>query len=59
MVKRNDDIIRAFSKIKKKKDWKLYIIGDGKEFNNLNKLINDLNMNDRIILTGYKKQRRN
>ena len=53
--KRNDDIIRAFSKIKEK-DWKLYIIGDGKEFNNLNKLINDLNMNDRIILTGYKNK---
>ena len=53
--KRNDDIIKAFSKIKKN-DWKLYIIGDGKEFNNLNKLINDLNMNDRIILTGYKNK---
>lgn len=53
--KRNDDIIRAFSKIKEK-DWKLYIIGDGKEFNNLNKLINDLNMNGRIILTGYKNK---
>lgn len=53
--KRNDDIIKAFSKIKEN-DWKLYIIGDGKEFNNLNKLINDLNMNDRIILTGYKNK---
>ena len=53
--KRNDDIIKAFSKIKEK-NWKLYIIGDGKEFNNLNKLINDLNMNDRIILTGYKNK---
>lgn len=53
--KRNDDIIKAFSKIKEK-DWKLYIIGDGKEFNSLNDLINDLNMNDRIILTGYKNK---
>ena len=53
--KRNDEIIKAFSKIKEK-DWKLYIIGDGKEFNNLNKLINDLNMNERITLTGYKNK---
>lgn len=53
--KRNDEIIKAFSKIKEK-DWKLYIVGDGKEFNNLNKLINDLNMNERITLTGYKNK---
>ena len=51
--KKNDDIIKAFSKIKDK-EWKLYIIGDGVEFNNLNKLINDLNLKERVILTGYK-----
>ena len=53
--KRNDDIIKAFSKIKEN-DWKLYIIGDANEYNKHTKLINDLNMNDRIILTGYKNK---
>lgn len=53
--KRNDDIIRAFSKIEDT-DWKLYIIGDGKEYDNLLNLINELDLNDRVILTGYKNK---
>lgn len=53
--KRNDDIIKAFSKIREK-DWKLYIIGDGIEFDNLKKLIEELNLKDRVILTGYKNK---
>ena len=53
--KRNDDIIKAFSKLKEN-DWKLYIIGDGKEYNNLNKLIEELKLEDRVILTGYKNK---
>lgn len=51
--KKNDDIIRAFSKVSDK-NCKLYLIGDGKEYNNLLKLIDDLGLNDRVILTGYK-----
>ena len=51
--KKNDDIIRAFSKIKEK-DWHLYILGDGNEFDNLNQLIKDLQLSDRVFLTGYK-----
>ena len=51
--KKNDDIIRAFSKLKDK-DSKLYLIGDGKEFNNLSKLVDELNLCDRVIFTGYK-----
>ena len=35
--KKNDDIIKSFSKIKES-NWKLYIIGDGKEFNNLKEI---------------------
>lgn len=54
--KKNDDIIKAFSKIDNK-DWKLYIIGDGKEFDNLNSLINELDLKDRVILTGYKDKK--
>ena len=56
--KKNDDIIKSFSKIKES-NWKLYIIGDGKEFNNLKKLINDLNLNNKVILTGYKNKEEN
>lgn len=51
--KKNDDIIRAFSKIKEK-DWKLYIIGDGAELENLKKLVEELKLTNRVILTGYK-----
>lgn len=54
--KRNDAIIKAFSKIKAK-DWKLYIIGDGKEFENLKLLINELKLENRVILTGYKDKK--
>ncbi len=50
--KKNDDIVRAFSKIKDK-EYKLYIIGDGSEYDNLNKLIKELKLTDRVILTGY------
>lgn len=53
--KKIDDIIRAFSKLKEK-DWKLYVIGDGKEYNNLNSLIDELELKDRVILTGYKNK---
>ena len=53
--KKNDDIIKSFSKIKES-NWKLYIIGDGKEFNNLKKLIDDSNLNNKVILTGYKNK---
>ena len=52
-LKRNDDIIKAFSKIKNKK-YTLTIIGDGKEENNLKVLANELSLNDRVIFTGYK-----
>lgn len=51
--KKNDDIIKAFSKLEDK-DWKLYILGDGNEMNNLNKLIKELNLQDRVFLEGYK-----
>lgn len=53
--KKNDDIINSFTKIDDKKT-KLYIIGDGKEYDNLKLLINNLKLNDRVILTGYKNK---
>lgn len=53
--KKNDDIIRAFSKLEDK-EWKLYILGDGKEMDNLSKLIEELNLKDRVFLEGYKNK---
>ena len=51
--KRNDSIIKAFSKIENK-EWKLYILGDGKEMNSLSNLIKELKLEDRVFLEGYK-----
>ena len=50
--KRNDEIIEMFSKIDDK-DAKLYIIGDGEEYERLEKLIADLKLEDRVKLLGY------
>lgn len=50
--KRVDELINIFSQIKDK-DSKLYIIGDGEEKFNIEKLISDLNLQDRVIMTGY------
>lgn len=51
--KRIDELIRIFSKVKYKSS-KLYIIGDGDEYLNLLRIIDDLNLNDRVYLLGYK-----
>lgn len=53
--KRVDDIIKAFSMIDDKM-WKLYIIGDGKEMDNLSHLIKELKLEDRVFLEGYKNK---
>lgn len=53
--KRVDDIIRAFSKIDDK-TWKLYILGDGKEMDNLSNIIKELKLEDRVFLEGYKNK---
>lgn len=53
--KRNNEIIEAFSRLEDK-DSKLYIIGDGDEYNNLNDLVDKLDLNDRVFLLGYKNQ---
>lgn len=50
--KRIDQLINIFSQLKNK-DSKLYLIGNGEEEKNLNKLISDLNLQNRIIMTGY------
>ena len=50
--KRNDEIIKMFNKIKNKKSC-LYIIGDGKEKNNLENQIKELKLNKTVEMTGY------
>ena len=53
MIKRKniDVLIKAFSNFKEKK-FRLKIIGDGKEFKNLQKLVKKLALNDKIVFTG-------
>ena len=53
--KRIDEIIRAFSKVNDI-EWKLYILGDGKEMDNLSNLIKELELEDRVFLEGYKNK---
>ncbi len=41
--------------IKKRKDIKFMIVGDGDLFENIKEFINDNNLSDYIIMTGFKK----
>lgn len=52
IVKNQQLLINAFSKINNP-SAKLIIVGDGRERNNLQKLINDLNLNNRVFITGF------
>lgn len=52
-VKGYDDLIKLFSKLNNK-EWTLSIIGTGSEYDNLNNLIKELNMEDNIKLLGFK-----
>lgn len=52
--KRFDLLIRDFGEFtKSNNDWILNIYGDGPERDNLQKLINDLNLENRVKLCGY------
>lgn len=52
-IKAIDNLIRAFALIHKKTlNAILYIGGDGEERNNLEKLVKDLNLEDRVIFLG-------
>lgn len=50
--KRIDELVRIFSKLDNK-NTKLYIIGTGQEEDNIKKIIKELNLEDRVIMTGY------
>ena len=55
-IKQFDKIILAFTKCFRGKKVQLKIIGDGKEYRTLKKLILNLEMQNQIILTGYLKK---
>lgn len=50
--KRNDEIIKIFSKIENK-DWRLFILGDGVEYDNLSNLVKELKLENKVFLPGY------
>ena len=51
--KRVDEMIKMFIKIKKE-DSKFFIIGDGAEYGRLSQIIKENNLQNQVILTGYK-----
>ena len=51
-----EDLVRMFAQILKDKkyaDWTLSIIGDGSEMKNLKDLASSLNVQDKVIFTGF------
>ena len=54
-VKNQQLLIRDFSKLKDK-NAKLILVGDGRERANLEKLIVDLDLNERVTITGFSSE---
>ena len=51
-----DYLIRAFNVVSEKHpDWKLKIVGDGYYKPKMENLINDLNLNDKVLLVPLQK----
>ncbi len=50
-----DRLIRAWSMIEDRGDWKLKLVGDGECRDELNTLVNDLGLYDSVELTGVQK----
>lgn len=51
-VKRIEDVVRVFEKVQKKIPSKLLLIGDGPERHNLEKLCDELNISQHVIMLG-------
>ncbi|MGV3465803.1 MAG: N-acetyl-alpha-D-glucosaminyl L-malate synthase BshA [Heyndrickxia sp.] len=51
-VKRVQDVVKAFAKISESIPAKLLLVGDGPEMTVVCKLVNDLNIEDRVLLLG-------
>jgi len=48
-----DLLIRAFAKVSEAVNYKLVILGDGEEREQLERLILELNLNDKVLLPGF------
>lgn len=53
--KKFDTLIKAFGKVLSKVDARLIILGDGSEKESLKKLIQDMNITDKVFLVGFQK----
>ncbi len=52
-----DDLLRLFKKVSvKHPDWKLNIVGDGLERNNLLELAKELKLGDKVVFHGYQSK---
>lgn len=51
--KNHQILINAFSKIEKKNDIKLYILGKGEEEDSLKNLVKELELEDKVIFLGF------
>tara|TARA_A100001015_G_scaffold135598_1_gene150461 strand:+ start:2052 stop:3146 length:1095 start_codon:yes stop_codon:yes gene_type:complete len=56
LVKQKDQItiLRSLNLIKNKKKFRFYLIGKGKELNNLNKYINNNKLNNKVRIISYQ-----
>ncbi|MDF2947020.1 MAG: N-acetyl-alpha-D-glucosaminyl L-malate synthase BshA [Bacillales bacterium] len=56
LVKRVDDVIRAFALINDKVQSKLLLVGDGPEYRNAKKLVKDLKLCSKVLFLGKQEQ---
>ncbi|ASK63354.1 N-acetyl-alpha-D-glucosaminyl L-malate synthase BshA [Virgibacillus phasianinus] len=54
-VKRIEDVIQTFQKVKEKVDAKLLLVGDGPEYSNANQLVDSLDLGDDVLFLGKQK----
>lgn len=57
-IKRFDHVIETAKQVfKKYPDWEWYIFGDGKQRDSLQRMIEDYNLQNKIILKGYEQSK--
>lgn len=54
-VKRVEDVVRTFHKVKESVDAKLILVGDGPEYAPICQLVNDLGLNNDVLFLGKQK----
>ncbi len=55
-IKRIDDIVRAFKRIRKKVPCKLLLIGDGPEKSKIKRLVEELNLAEHVFFLGKQEK---